>query len=581
MPTVRYGPRKVSLDPLPGARLTGGETPESMGAGLAHAQGAAAQSAARGAAQKGNAMAGVGEQVAGIGLHTLSAIQEQERNRADDVALMSAKNQIARWEADRLYDPAQGALAQKGKSALALPEQVDGEYTKLTGDIEAGLNDRQRAQFQKIKGEAGVNIHATIQRHVFGEMQAYEKDELTARLETGNSLAIANAQDPRRVKDELSSMVEDFKKSAPRLGLGPEATAAGVADIQSKVHVGVIDRLLTAGTTTNGKLDAALYFEEAKSQIDGKMLEQVEKSLAVGTTRKDGQRAADQILAAGGTLTEQRQKAAAIENPAVRDDVTARLEHEYAVKKAAEGQATEDLLDHVYARIEKGADFSSITPSEQVQLGRHLPALRAEATRIAKGEPKETDPATYYALLQQATEDPASFAAKGNSLLTFSNRLDDSDLKRLMAIQMDLRAGKPAPKELDDYRSEAAVIADALSIAGIEPTPADKDTVGKERVARLHSLVSAEVRRVQEDTKKKISNADLEAITSRILAKSIRTAGWFGTTKTKPLSSATVADVPKAERTLIEEALSRHGEIVNDDRVLDVWMKHQIRSSGP
>jgi hypothetical protein len=280
MPTVPRAQRQIRTDPLPGVRRTAAETSTSTGAGLDQAR-----------AQKLGTIAQVAGGIAQIGVEQFAHIQQQERNRADDVALMAAKNQIARWETDRLYTEKTGALAQLGKAALGLPEQLDAEFTALTGSIETGLNERQRAAFQGIKGQAGVGIHATIQRHVFEQMQKYESDELAARRETGLSLIVANANDPRRVGVELADLVGDLKKSAPRLGLGPDAQQAEVEKLTTSAHVGVIERLLA----TDQDKKARIYFEEAKDKISGGALARIEKALDTATTAGDGLRASEAL----------------------------------------------------------------------------------------------------------------------------------------------------------------------------------------------------------------------------------------------------------------------------------------------
>jgi len=560
MPTVqRYGERKVGTAPIPGVRKTAADTPASLGAGV------------------GAAMAGVGAQVAQIGVQQFAELQAHERERADDVALMDAKNQLARWETDRLYDPETGALAQKGKNALGLPETLDAELATLTGEIEQRLNARQRDKFAKVKGDAGLNLHATIQRHIFGQIQAYEGEELQARIENGQSLAIANAMDPRRVGVELNSVIDDVKKSAPRLGLGPEQVKAQVEKITSATHVGVIERLLT-NEQTNA---AQIYFEETKGQIAGDAMARVEKGLEEGTLRGDSQKQADAIIAKGGTLTEQRAAVKAIEDPKLRDEVQQRVEHEAAVQEKITRDTDEATLTSAYNTIDQSHDVRAIPPATWAALpGNSRAALRAYAEHAAKGTPVETDLPTYYALMQQAAEDPETFV--GQNLLNYKHKLDEVEFKQIAGLQLSIRSGDraKADKGLDDFRTETSVINDALSIAGIEPTPADKDTAGKARVARFRGLVADEVRRVQDVTKKKATNDDLEAIAQRILAREITDKGWFWDS-TRSLATAAIADVPPADRTQIEDALRRHGQPLNDDTVLDVWLKKQIRRGGP
>lgn len=586
MPTVqRYGQRKVDLEALPGVRKTAAETPESMGAGVAQAKVSAALSGGRGAAQKAEALAGVGGQVAQIGLAEASRLAAEARAQADQVSMMAAKNALARFETDRIYGE-KGALTLKGKDALGLPEQIDTDFTAKASEIERGLNPRQLAMFQDIKGQARENIHATVQRHVFGEMQTYAKNEWEARVETSTNLIAANATDFRRVVIELKDVEADTIKAAPTLGLGPAALAATLDKIRGAAHSQVIEKLLTAGSTTAGKLDAALYYEEAKGQItDPKQRDKIESALNVGNVRKDGQTAADKILAEGGTLAEQRKKAAALENPQVRDDATARLEHEHAVRKAEEGQAQEDLLDNVYTRIEQGHGYDSITPDEQRQLGRHLPALRAEALRIAKGEPKETDPEVYYGLLDRAEEDPAGFASLGHSLRLY--KLDDHDRAVLDGMQRDIRAGKGAPKALLGHSTARQIVADALSQRGLDPSPKEGSPQAKAN-AQLRRMVDVKIAAVEAGGKE-VSGAEIQQAVDDILKPGPEVKGsWWGlvpgpTTPffNKPgrrLIDLTIADIPAADRKRLAAKLKADGEADDDQAILNAYVDIRSRT---
>jgi hypothetical protein len=148
-------------------------------------------------------------------------------------------------------------------------------------------------------------------------------------------------------------------------------------------------------------------------------------------------------------------------------------------------------------------------------------------------------------MLDHAENEPGNFATL--NLRPLLTKLSDEDYDHLDRAQRALRAGdkKAADKELDDFRTEQGVIKNALQLAGIDPTPKDDDTEGQDRVARFQSLVSAEARRVQDVTKKKIGNADLEAIANRILAQQITDHGWFYDS-TRSLGAATPDDIPPA-----------------------------------
>lgn len=566
MPVVPRVTRQVQLQELPGVRLTAAETPESLGAGVAEAQG-----------QQGQALAGIGAKTAALGEGMYAKAIEEERKRADDVAILSASSQLAQWENKRIYDPTSGALTVKGQAAFGLPEQVGQEYSDRADEIGATLTtDRQKQTFARIRAERGIDLDGTLRKHTYAEIQQYQGQELQAFVDNSRSAAIANATDPRRVGVELQRQVDAITTHAPQLGLGPEALQKQIDAARSATHVGVIEEMLAQDKSQSAKI----YFEETRSQINGEQLARIEKALEVGTTRKEAQKQADAIVSAGGTLTEQREKARKIDDAALRDQVMERVEHEAAITERAQREQSEGALRAAYDIVDKSKDVTKIPPTAWVSFsGGERSALRSYAERLARGEPTETDDATYYALMLQASGTagygtPQDFAQQ--NLLAYRAKLSDGDFKRFVELQRDIRNGQTKAPALDDFRSTHDVMSSTLRSAGIDPN--NKDTQGE--TARFYSLVAEEQRRVQEITKKPLSNQDMEAIANRVLARQIVDPGWF-VNGTKRLISATVSDVPAAARTQIEESLRRYGQPVTDDGVLNIWIQSQSKKATP
>lgn len=563
MPVVaRYENRKVATDPLAGVRKQSAETFESEGGGLAQAQGQTAEAVGRLASTVGQ-----------ISAAQIADMQKKERERADQVALLDAETQLGKWENKRLYDPQTGAFQVKGKDAMPLPEQVGGEFNAVASSVEANLNPRQRELFAPVKARREQNLDANLRRHVFGEMQTYDAQTLAATEENASESAVANALDPRRVGEELKRGVDAIKQSGPRLGLSGDVLEKRLNDFTTKTHVGVIGRLLT----NNQARAAKIYFEETKGEITGSALEHVEKALVVGGQRAEAQQATDQILAAGGTLKEQRDKAKAIDDPEVRDQVTQRLEHESLVKDREDKDHEEAMLVNAYNIVDRSHDVTSIPAATWASLpGAARSALHGYATSLAKGIPVETDQAVYYMLREAATTDPKAFLE--TNLLTFKDKLSDSDFQELARVRGEIRT-KKAPPELDDWRTERDVVHSALTLAGIDPAPKDSDTEGKRRVAQFSALVASEARRAQGTTKVKLNNKDLEAIANGILAKQITDKGFFWDS-TRSLATATVDDVPAAEKKEILARLAAKGYAATPEAALAVWLRAQAAGKG-
>lgn len=582
MPVVnRYGSRKVGTEALMGVRKTAAETPESQGAGLAEAQGQQAESLGRLAGTVGH-----------LATQRIAEMQQQERDRADRVAVQEADTALGKWENQRLYDSQTGALTIQGKDAMPLPEAVGGEFNQVAGEIEQGLTtDRQKAAFAHIRANRAQNLDGTLRRHVFTAMQTYEAQTLQATVENAMEAAVANALDPRRVGQELDRAVGAIQVSAKRLGKSPETAAKEVGDVQTKTHVGVIGRLLTNNQTRA----AHIYFEETKDQITGSALGQIEKALAVGNTRAEAQKAADAILAIPDlTLTQQREKARAIDDPEVRDNVQQRLEHEAAVKDKADRDRDETTLKNAYTLVDQSHDVNSIPPATWGDLsGPARASLRTYATSLAKGVPITTDASTFYSRMQEAGTDPDAFVTR--NLLADRAKLDEDDWKKLVTLQLSLRKGdRPkADEQLAGFRTHSQIVDDTLSDYGIDPH-AKPGTPEDLAISQLRRMLDRRVEAVQapgpDGKAKKVSNTEVQQALDDILSTKETTPGsWWGLvpfTKTKfsdeshRVLDTTIEQVPAADRTKIESALRRAGRPVSDATIRDAYIELQVRKKA-
>lgn len=555
MPEVRrYGVRKVGTDPLQGGRRTAAETPTSTGAGLAQAEG-----------QRAESLAHLGGVIGQFGASQQARIWEEERRRADEVAAMDVDTRLGQWTNKRMYDPETGALNVRGKDALPLPEQVMGEFNDVAGEVERGLTtDRQRAAFQRIKAQHAEQLDVQLRRHVFQEMRAYDAGVVEATVETAHESAIANAPDSRRVDIEMKKAVSAITGAAKTQGWSPEVVQKKVDDVQSATMVGVINNLLAADNTTLAKQ----YFTDNKDLLKGNALTQVQKALEVGGQRAEAQQQTDEILAAGGTLTEQRDKAKAIQDPEVRDLVQQRLEHESAVRDREQRETEEKTMIAMYNILDKAPDVRNIPPAVWANLpGNARVALEQYATRLTKGETTTDDAPTYYALILQSTDDPTTFVKQ--NLLNYHHKLSDSSFKKLADIQASLRKndGK-AEKVLDGVRSDTQIFTDTMLEAGI-----DKDS---KQAAQLRRLWEQRVDAAQRGETKLGGSEKQQILDDMWQSVILKPGGWANILPggepfypvTKPVRELSIGDIPTADRTLIEQRLRSRNRPVTDDSVL-------------
>jgi hypothetical protein len=567
MPVVqRYGERKVSTDALRGGQKTAAETPLSEGAGLAEAQGQQAET--------------VGRIAGGMGQFATQQIQKV-RDQEDDLVTLAAQNALGKAS----VDIATRAQEVKGRDTLTLPDTTTHDFNTVADDIAAGLsNDRQREAFAKVRARHDLNLYETVGRHISNEMQNYRSSELKSAIDLGINQVAANALDPRRGKEELDTMIAAVQQQGPAMGWGSAQVADQIANIRSASHIAVVQRLVDNNQPTNAKI----YYEETQHEINGEKRGDLEKLLAHATQRADGQREADAIIAASGTLAEQRAKAKEIQDPNTRAAAMTLVEHEAAVNEKAARDGEEHLLDAVYTRLMgNGGDLRSLTPTEQLQLGKHLPALRSFALSLAKGEPPDTDPAVYYALKTMSTDPDMRGAFLKENLLAHRNNLSHGDFEKLVDLQASMRKGdqEKADKINAPFLTHKELVETSLTQYGIptKDTPAHKLTPEeKATTAQLYRMLDQKTTELQAGGKK-VSNQDLQSEIDRALMRhvTVTQSRFFGLTTgdvDKRLLGLTIADVTPVEKAALAAALKLRNQPVTDVTMMDLYIANRMRT---
>lgn len=576
-----YGSLKVDAAAIPGVRKTAAETPDSLGAGAALAR-----------ARTAETIGEVGGAMARLGSARYKELVERERDQADELAVLTMQRKIGDWELKRLHDPVTGALAVRGEAAMPLPEQVLGEFDALASEVgSSATTDRQKAAFARLALERRAHLELTVRRHVFGEMQQFRVDELEGVIETSVTAAVTNALDPARVSLELGHAVDALRANAPALGMGPKELEARVFAVQSRTHDGVIRRLLAHGKDKQ----AGIYLEEARGQISDKVLPDLEKAVKEGGAISTAQQSVDRIVAAGGTLTEQRAAIKAELTGRERELALQMVDHEAAIRDRVTREADEGRMREAYDLIDRGRGIRDVMRLESWSSfsGNVRSALRNYAENIARGVPVQTDIATYYSLVQMAGTDPQKFAQE--NLLAYRAKLGETEFKQLATSQLEVRKGnrEAAAKILGGPQSALQVVNGSLEQMGVDPSPkAGSPEAGA--IAQLRGIVDRRVEDLQALTGKPATNQEIRAIVDEALFQQSKPgssgtpwngslfgpSGVFGGASRMPwgaeeavrvIDVRNVRDVPAATRKEIEAGLVKRNMPVTDAVILSIY----------
>lgn len=256
----------------------------------------------------------------------VSDIDQMQRERADQIATMDADAKTGQFETTLLYDPKTGLLNREGKNAFSAPEEAEAAWLTHTGEIEKGLaTNAQRLAYRRMALQRKQGLDLAVQRHVSAEMKKYDDQTTKSYVEGEQNAALINFQDPTRITQSIARQKDAVRLFAQRNGLPQEWIDTQTADVASKTHRMVIEKLLSKDRDE----DAQKYADSVSGEIVGADSIAVDKALDEGSTRGASQRQADQIVADTTSRREALDSAKTIKDAKVRDLVESRINHHY------------------------------------------------------------------------------------------------------------------------------------------------------------------------------------------------------------------------------------------------------------
>lgn len=538
MPIVpRVDVPRVDVAPLPGARITG-----------------------QADASAGLALAGAYRQVA----DAAKTIFQKEKAKADDTALLNARQQLADWE-NQQFDPhnADGVYAKRGKDALALPDSVRTGFDATAAQIENGLtNDDQRLAFRKMAMQFGDQVMGRVQSYALQQNEQYMAATEKAAQQTFAERASTAAREGRfdAMTQEVQLAHDQIAAAGKRQGLPPEA-------IEVKQHAFTSQTLLSAvqGMLDSGDYAGAVKFYHANADD---MLEddraRIDNAVRNADILDRATTESNTIIAQYGTGTTAVRQAEKIDDPVLRDHVVSAIDREAArrdrmqrdYERALKGQAYDavfkaDPATPVDKAIPPGV-LSALDPQDII-------ALQAFQDRRLRGTATQTDPRVFERLStlspeQLAREDIDGYFARG--------QLSIDDRNHLKKQQDEIL--NPDPNKAPKWGSEASMFEEAFSLMGVHPTgngDADKRGAFKTRYyAAERAAAQAKGKGLTDDEKWKLVNE----LMLKVSRENSHLGGLFHTTDTERVFQVPDAElptytVPADARTQIIAAFQQQG----------------------
>lgn len=514
------------------------------------------------------------------GLNVATQIIQEERQRADDAATTEAYAKAVRKRNELLYDPKSGAMNRQGKDAFGVSKEYGEAYEKELNTIEDELaTDSQKALFRKIRIQQSTDLNNDLQRHTFTEARKFEEQTTEAGLATTRDDAVLNYQNPGKVASSIELQKVLVKEQAIRNGLPAEWVALKTKDVESKTHSAVIERMLSNGQD----IEAQDYFNKSKDFLSGADSATLEKSLEEGTRRGKSQRESDAIVKSTGSLSQALEKARSIEDPRLRDDTVTRVKDYYSQKKMAEDEANEQRHKQAGNIIDQtNGDLDKIPPNVWNQFTvAEKSSLKAYAKAKKSGSDIETSWDDYYNLKTSAANPALRDDFLKTNLMTYRDKLGNSEFKELIDMQTSMRQGKSGDNNLDGFMSDQQIINASLGDAGIN-YDAKPGTAESIKVNNFRRQVQIKMVAYERQTGKKADSTVVKQITDDLMIEGITSKGWiWDTTKRKfelepgEKLDFRLKDIPAGERAKIEEALTKRNIPVTDDKVLQLFIAKQ------
>lgn len=367
---------------------------------------------------------------------------EEEKERADRIALTRASSQLDEFQTELLYHPETGALNKRGRDALGIPEEVGDEWERRVAQITNELGSgRQRLLFGERVAQRADDLRRTVQRHVASESRAYDEQETKAFVANARGAAIADYRDAERIQRSIAEQRAALIDFARDNGLSNSAwLKEQLAEAASDTHVGVINRMLANGED----LLAASYHVEHRGEITGADAAQLEQNLQEGSVRGRSQRLADEIARKHDSFTAAREEASRIEDPKIRDATVERLRTEYNDRERDKNRRQEDAFIRATNLIDANPGRSArrvVPPHDWMVL---TPQQRDSLESRASGVGDDADDSDVWLSFRDLSTDDMAALSRAEFESRYWNRLTRAHREEAIDRWDAAREGDPA-----------------------------------------------------------------------------------------------------------------------------------------
>lgn len=383
-------------------------------------------------------------------------IYQEQKRKTDQVAVLSAAGQVSGLE----NSLATHARTQMGTNAYALPDTVSAEWQKHIADIGNGLNnDEQRLAFNNVVQSHWNSLDEIVQNHVADQHKVVDKEATDGYMANEADAAISNYTNPLRVGEAIANQAAAIRGYGERNGQDPAYIQAHVAEMTSKMHVAVIDRMLANVSDGEQPQMAKSYYDAFKSQIVGPEAARVDSLIGKKSVEGTAQQQADAIKKQATTLQDGLQQAAMIQDPIVRDKVEERLRRSFEDEATSRRQVREQNRVQASTLLQQnGGNFDALPITlRDTFTAPEVDGLKTEA-KLIRNPQRPNNPSLYNSLVSQAALSPDAF--KKLRISDYMDKLSQPEFEKIQDRWYTLHhqettiAGSEGRRE--DHKAETA-----------------------------------------------------------------------------------------------------------------------------
>lgn len=506
------------------------------------------------------------QQVTQATLGLMDATQKyvhQERNKADQVALLAADEQLSRFETEYLYAPQTGALNLSGQDSFALPDRFEEDFKKKVAEIEQSLaSDNQRQAFYRRASSRRNDMDRRIQQHVSKQFKDYDSTVTNSYIQNEKNAAMSNYMDSSRVNEAIQLQQAVIYDHAKRNGLPSEWIKQKIEETVSDTHASVMSRMLANGED----MDAKKYYEKNRDSFTGQDIVRMEKALEEGSLRGESQRRSDSILGKAMGLSESLEEARRIEDPKLRDETVRRVRDRFNEKSAEQKELQDRLFEDSALQVEQSRSLDVIEPETLANMSANQ---RKYLRQLAAGTGTPTNWNKYYDFKSMYSNPLTRKQFLDINMIDHRHEFSDSEFKEMVNMQAQLRSGsKDAEMVATGYRTTQQVVDGALRSIGIQPGA--KGNKGKQ-AEQFRRMVDEEIASLQQQTGKKIiSKEEVQGIVDNLMVEGripgrMRIPFFSGAQRAfqvepgQAFEVRKAKDIPNRELNKIRDAMERNG----------------------